>query len=83
MSSWLMASGGQQGAEFIHAVTDHTPGQGQDGQGFTLDLQGHLEYTDLLLRPAGWYQLLGISRLLFGPKSAVTSDKVKSRVKNT
>lgn len=59
MPWWLISPGSQQGAGFVHAVTDHIQGQGQDGQMYALDFQGHMEDPVLLLRPAGWCQLLG------------------------
>lgn len=59
MPWWLMSPGSQQGAGFVHTVTDHIQGQEQDGQTDALDLQGHMEDTALFLRPAGLCQLLG------------------------
>lgn len=58
MPWWLIPPGSQQGAGFVHAVTDHIPGQGQYGQTYVVDSQGHMEDTALLLRPDGQCQLL-------------------------
>lgn len=75
-----MSPGSQQGAGFVHAVTDHMQGQGQDGQTYALGLQAHMEdpacYLDQLDGVSCW----GMSWLLSDPETVVTCDNMKSRV---
>ena len=52
------ALGNQQGAEFVHAVTDHTPGQGAGWRKMGIGFSVILGRSGLLLRPGGLCLLL-------------------------
>lgn len=53
----IEALGNQQGAEFVHAVTDHTPGQGAGWRKMGIGFSVILGRSGSLLRPAEWCPL--------------------------